>query len=561
MPPPSAAALAAKPASVPPPSALGIAPAAAAPAAEPAKKKKVSKQTVAYLPTPAATDASPPAIAVAPSAPEPIPPAAAPAPISPTAAPASEKKKVSKQTVAYIPGAEQPAIGGWMATPPPSHAAELAAMASEPATDPQAQPLPVREAAIAPVVIAPHDPPQPAPSTQPEPQSFTPQQPAPAQPSFATQPAQPFATQPAQPFATQHPAQPSFAPQPPASAQRAFAPLAQPVAPSTPPSQPPQVVLAPPSAASVADGADVLYARDGEPTPENPLAYRERTFVVAAGTSADAAEAILRHRFALLRDELASRPKGKLVNMAVFDHRWEGRPLRPPLATLQWKDWRGDPEVARPPQPVSAPPPSPPHAVLPVAPIAAPAAQRAPRQRLSTPGPDERLSAAFEQLQDLFFLATPLDGATFVLELLAELVPHEAGSVCLYDINSDELRFVALRGPGADERRGEAIPMGLGLLGAVARDFARPLLIEEVGQDPRFDPGVDGRVGLDPRTMAVFPIVHQGRLQAVLQLVNRVGQAQFGKSDANLLSYVGEKLGEFLHQSRLGAQERAAGKR
>ena len=41
-------------------------------------------------------------------------------------------------------------------------------------------------------------------------------------------------------------------------------------------------------------------------------------------------------------------PAGKLVNLAVFDMTFQGKPPVPPLATLTWKDWRGAPVVAFP---------------------------------------------------------------------------------------------------------------------------------------------------------------------------------------------------------------------
>ena len=409
-------------------------------------------------------------------------------------------------------------------------------------------------------------------------------------------------------------------------------------------------------------GWELLHERDEEPTKETPLCYRERTFVVPQGTHGAIAEAILMARFDELKESLADRPKGKLVNMAVFDHRWDDRPQRPPLITLQWKDWRGDPivkslgaaaaaaaattapiseppapEPAPAPQPAAATPSAPPQAApapQPVAatqsappqaapppqaaqpqstppqsaqpqstpPQAAPAPQPAapqaapapisqppaaapvsqppaaaapvsqppaavsqppapvsqPPAPVSQPTSDDRLATAFEALQDLFFLTTPVEGLDFVLELLGDLVPSEASSACLYDINSDELRFVALRGPGAQERQGEGVPRLSGLMGAAATRSEGVLLTEDVPNDARFDPGVDGRIGLEPVTMALVPVSHQGRLLGMLQLINRRDQAQYSRADANLMAYVGEKLAEFLYSARMRSDERRA---
>ena len=325
------------------------------------------------------------------------------------------------------------------------------------------------------------------------------------------------------------------------------------------------------------EGWGLLHARDEEPTKETPLCYRERTFVVPPGTTPPVAEAILMARFDELQHDLAERPKGKLVNMAVFDHRWEERPERPPLVTLQWKDWRGAPVIRQqgapaaspsqpaPSQPSTAQPaPSQPPAAQPAPsqpPVAQPASSQPPAARRSEPAPrgvDDRLANAFEALQDLFFLTTPVEGLDFVLELLADLVPSEASSACLYDINSDELRFVALRGPGAPERQGEGVPRLSGLMGAAATSSEGVLLSENVPHDVRFDPGVDGRIGLEPVTMALMSVTHQGRLLGMIQLINRQQQAQFSRADANLIAYVSEKLGEFLYSARMRSDQRRA---
>jgi len=351
--------------------------------------------------------------------------------------------------------------------------------------------------------------------------------------------------------------------------------------------------------------ATLMHSRDGEPSQESPLLYRERVFHVAPGTTDAIVEALIYARFDELVEELADRPKGKLFNLAIFDHEWDGRPDRPPLITLQWKDWRGDPVVQRPgtpgaqaapapsqppaaaapsqPPPASTPPPAasnpppaaasnPPPAASSPPPAAAsnppPAVQAAPSQppsqppvaakaaptpraKSEPPQSDDRLVTAFEALQDLFFLTSPIEGLEFTIKLLEDLIPSEAASACLYDINTDELRFVSLSGPGADERKGEGIPRLSGLLGVAALDPARPHLIEDAASDDRYDPGADGRVGIDAQTLAVVALNHQGRLLGALQLINRQQQAQYSRADGNLLYYVAEKLAEFLHAARM----------
>ena len=50
--------------------------------------------------------------------------------------------------------------------------------------------------------------------------------------------------------------------------------------------------------------------------------------------------------FAIVAEEvragLRAVKNGRLVNLAVFDHRFTGKPQRRPVASLMWKDWRGE---------------------------------------------------------------------------------------------------------------------------------------------------------------------------------------------------------------------------
>jgi hypothetical protein len=93
----------------------------------------------------------------------------------------------------------------------------------------------------------------------------------------------------------------------------------------------------------------VANSRQEEPSARSPLSYREQAYSVAEGTSEEAARALVVDRLRQIVDELRAAPTGKLVNLAVFDHAFRGRPQRPPLVTLTWKDWKGtEPEIRFP---------------------------------------------------------------------------------------------------------------------------------------------------------------------------------------------------------------------
>jgi hypothetical protein len=288
-----------------------------------------------------------------------------------------------------------------------------------------------------------------------------------------------------------------------------------------------------PSARTVARtvSLELLLERNEEPTQKNPLVYRERAYLVPKGSDPEVVAGKLREVLVGVQNDLEKVPKGKLVNLAAFDHRWEGRPFHPPLVILQWKDWHGEPQVAFPNAAVSIPPGG-----------------------VSAEGDQDKLADAFEALHDLFFLNSPVEGLEFVTDLLQQVVPAEAYSTCLYDINTNELRFVVMTGPHAEERKGEAIPVTAGLMGHAARAEEKTIVINEVASDSRYDAAIDGREGLEARNMLLRSLVSEGQLIGMLQLINRDGQPHFSRDDVNLVNYVAKQLSKFLHGSRLGLE-------
>ncbi len=94
--------------------------------------------------------------------------------------------------------------------------------------------------------------------------------------------------------------------------------------------------------------SQVLRRRQEEPSGESPITYREVAYVVAPGVTRASVEALLWASFRDISRELSARVGQKFVQLAVFDHTFEKRPERPPLGTLAWKDWRGNPAITFP---------------------------------------------------------------------------------------------------------------------------------------------------------------------------------------------------------------------
>lgn len=391
------------------------------------------------------------------------------------------------------------------------------------------------------------------------------------------------------------------------------------------------------------DGLELLSARDLDPTAQSPLTYRERAYVLSGKADRIRLEVLLQAELACIRRELAGRARGQFVRLGVFHDAFQGTPERPPLATLEWKDWRGravfqlidesgpspsaeapdqaasswSSDAEGPPQPTSWPPISGELAAHPSAPasprdeapappprpsglsqatlVNAPVADRPPASespasdplshepppaaheaasgavdyvasaaksaRASWPmhhdgsdarpsEPDNRLASVFESMSDLYLLGTPLSGLEFAIELLSRFIPSDAVSACLYDINTDEFRFVALSGLGALDRKASAIPSTAGLFGVARRMRDDVLLVADVRAESRYLPTIDGRTAIAADSLLYAPVRHGGQLLGMLQLINRADAGGFSEADVAVLTYVASQLGEFLAHCR-----------
>jgi hypothetical protein len=94
----------------------------------------------------------------------------------------------------------------------------------------------------------------------------------------------------------------------------------------------------------------IVARRNEDPTPSSPLTYREVGIVVPPTTSLADAEAIARAQLTIVQNAIGGAPKGRYVQLAIFDYEYSGKPSKgPPILTLTFKDWRGDaPDVRFP---------------------------------------------------------------------------------------------------------------------------------------------------------------------------------------------------------------------
>jgi hypothetical protein len=171
---------------------------------------------------------------------------------------------------------------------------------------------------------------------------------------------------------------------------------------------------------------------------------------------------------------------------------------------------------------------------------------------ISSPPPAHvtvRLETVFEALSELAFqphVAAALELACDALE--AEL-PTESLAAGLYDIDADEIRFVAARGLGADLLRGTALQRSRCVGGFV-------------GSSGIITSGADGAawIGSGDResTVLLCPIHHDAALLGLIALADPLCAAEFNRHDLDLVRYVSAQLADFIHMHRLIPSERPA---
>ena len=121
-----------------------------------------------------------------------------------------------------------------------------------------------------------------------------------------------------------------------------------------------------------------------------------------------------------------------------------------------------------------------------------------------------------------------------VVEVARAIFRAQASSIFLLDEKTDELVFEAVAGEGADTLRGRRFPSSTGVAGwvLVAR---QPLVIENVGEDPRFAREAAESTGYVPKGLMAVPLLHEERALGVLEVLDRPQDARFSLAEIELL--------------------------
>jgi len=136
-----------------------------------------------------------------------------------------------------------------------------------------------------------------------------------------------------------------------------------------------------------------------------------------------------------------------------------------------------------------------------------------------------------------------------IMEKATEVIDADRSSLFLYDESRNELwSKIAQKLGKIKEIR---FPVGVGIAGEVAKT-QKPLNIPDAYSDPRFNPDFDKQSGYRTRTILCLPMISStGKLEGVIQVLNKKSGGVFDERDISLLEALGAHAAVALERARL----------
>jgi signal transduction histidine kinase len=117
-----------------------------------------------------------------------------------------------------------------------------------------------------------------------------------------------------------------------------------------------------------------------------------------------------------------------------------------------------------------------------------------------------------------------------------QLTETEASSILLLDRKSGQLYFEAATNlPGI---RSIVVPMEGSIAGLVVQT-GKPIVVPDVREDPHFYRQADEQSDFNTRSILAVPMVVRGNVIGVLEVVNKLEEAEFTREDVEMLTVLG----------------------
>jgi signal transduction histidine kinase len=131
----------------------------------------------------------------------------------------------------------------------------------------------------------------------------------------------------------------------------------------------------------------------------------------------------------------------------------------------------------------------------------------------------------------------------------ADILESEAGSLLLMDEQDEMLEFKVAIGGSGQELVGKRIPKNKGLVGE-AVNTRKSVIVNEAANDPRWV-GEVGKDNFSTNAILAVPLIAQGRVIGVLEVLNKRSGGLYLQEDANLLTTFASQAAIALENARL----------
>ena len=121
-----------------------------------------------------------------------------------------------------------------------------------------------------------------------------------------------------------------------------------------------------------------------------------------------------------------------------------------------------------------------------------------------------------------------------IMEKAVEILDCEAGSLLLIDEKTQELVFEVILGPAAEKLHGARLPMGKGIVGAVAQSGV-PQIVNEAQTDTRWLRNIGQTDRFVTRALLTVPMKARDKVIGVIQVLNKKDGTPFDEDDQTLL--------------------------
>jgi len=143
---------------------------------------------------------------------------------------------------------------------------------------------------------------------------------------------------------------------------------------------------------------------------------------------------------------------------------------------------------------------------------------------------------------------------TGLLEQITQMTQHtfraSASSVLLLDEGNDELYFDVAEGEAGNTLKRIRLDSRSGIAGWVAH-HRRPLIVNDVARDKRFNKQVDDTTGFVTRSIICVPLVVHRKTMGVLEVLNKVDGSDFDEEDLETLTAVASTAVMAIENTRL----------